>query len=111
MLKPGFSGTRWTFACKLPGERLPRVTRDYVGPWNNRCLLMALSNAIQHFCVRRESPYPIERTQLTTGVLEAAIRSRTAGKPIETPHLDIANQPRDFRPLREMGESWRRRGK
>ena len=107
VLKLGFSGTRWNFACKLAGERLPRVTRHYVGPWNNRCLFMALSNAIQQFMVRRESPYPIERTLLTTGALEAAVRSRAAGQAIETPHLNIAYQARDYRALREMGESWR----
>jgi hypothetical protein len=107
VLKFGFSGTRWNFACKLAGERSPRATNHYVGPWNNRCLFMALSNAIQQFFVRRESPYPVERTLLTTGILNAAVRSRAAGYELETPHLAIAYQPRDFRPLREMGESWR----
>jgi hypothetical protein len=68
---------------------------------------MALSNAIQQFFVRRESPYPVERTLLTTGALEAAVRSRAAGYAIETPHLDIAYRPRDYRALREMGESWK----
>ena len=56
MLKFGFSGTRWNFACKLAGERQPRVTSHYVGPWRNRCLFMALSHAIQHFFVTRQSP-------------------------------------------------------
>jgi hypothetical protein len=107
VLKLGFSATRWNFACKLAGERQPRATGHYVGPWRNRCLFMALSNAIQHFFVRRESPYPVERTLLTTGALEAAVSSRAAGDSIETPHLNIAYQPRDFRALREMGESWK----
>ena len=107
ILRLGFSGTRWNFACKLAGERLPRATSHYVGPWRNRCLFMALSNAIQQFFVRRESPYPLERTLLTTGALEAAVRSRAAGDAMETPHLNIAYQPRDFRALREMGESWK----
>jgi hypothetical protein len=102
-----YSGTRWNFAAKLQGERGPRVTSHYVGPWRNRCLFMALSNAIQQFFVRRESPYPVERTLLTTGILEAAVRSRAAGYALETPHLDIAYQPRDFAGVRERGESWR----
>ncbi len=46
-----YSGTRWNFAAKLAGERLPRATSHYVGPWRNRCLFMALSNAIQQFFV------------------------------------------------------------
>jgi hypothetical protein len=102
-----YSGTRWNFACKLTGERQPRTTSHYVGPWRNRCLFMALSNAIQQFFVQRVAPYPVERTLLTTGALEAAVRSRAAGDVMETPHLNIAYQPRDFRALREMGESWR----
>ncbi len=107
ILKIGYSGTRWHFASKLAGEPRPRVTSHYVGPWNNRCLFMALSNAIQHFFVTRESPVPVERTLLTTGALEASVRSRASGAAIETPHLDIAYAARDFRGLREMGESWK----
>ncbi len=107
MLKLGYSGTRWNFACRLTGERTPRVTSHYVGPWRNRCLFMALSHAIQQFLVTRQSPYPLERTLLATGVVEAAVRSRAAGERLETPHLNIAYQPRDFRALREMGESWK----
>jgi hypothetical protein len=107
VLKVGVSGTRWNFACKLSGEREPRATSHYVGPWRNRCLFMALSNAIQQFFVRRESPYPVERTLLTTGALAAAVDARASGEPVETPHLNISYQPRDFRPLREMGESWK----
>ncbi|MBI3822166.1 MAG: hypothetical protein HY289_05740 [Planctomycetes bacterium] len=106
MLKLGFSGIRWNFACKLAGEKNARATSHHVGPWRNRCLFMALANAIQQFFVRRESPYPVERTLLATGATEAAVRSRAAGEAIETPHLNIAYQPRDFRALRELGESW-----
>jgi hypothetical protein len=107
MLKLGASGTRWNFACKLAGEDEPRVTSHYVGPWNNRCLFMALTHAIQHFFTTRTPPYPAERTLLTTGILEAAVRSRSARQRIATPHLNIAYQPRDFRAFREMGASWK----
>jgi hypothetical protein len=68
---------------------------------------MALAHAIQHFFVTGVSPYPVERTLLTTGVLEAAVRSRAARERIATPHLNISYQPRDFRALREMGASWK----
>ncbi|HWY87503.1 MAG TPA: hypothetical protein VNX28_12295 [Gemmataceae bacterium] len=107
MLKVGSSGTRWNFACKLAGEREPRFTLHHVGPWNNRCLFMALAHAIQQFFVTGASPYPVERTLLTTGVLEAAVRSRGAGERVATPHLNIRYPARDFRALREMGESWK----
>jgi hypothetical protein len=102
-----YSGVRWNFAAKIAGQKMALTTSHYVGPWRNRCLFMALSNAIQQFFVRREAPYPVERTLLTTGALEAAVRSRAAGYGVETPHLNIVYQARDYRNVREMGESWR----
>lgn len=108
MLKVGRRSDRWLFACKLAGEQRPRATSYYVGPWGNRNLFMALSNAVQQFIVRRESPYPVERTLLTTGMVEAAVRSRAQnGRRIDTANLHIAYQPRDWRAYREMGASWR----
>jgi hypothetical protein len=102
------SATRWNFACKLAREETARATAFYSGLWNNRCLFKALAHAIQvHFRDRR-APYPVERTLLTTGILEAAMESRLAGgKDLETPHLAIAYQPRDFRNVREMGATWK----
>jgi hypothetical protein len=107
VLKIGRSSTRWLFGCRLAGERQPRTTSFYTGPWGNRCLFMALSNAIQQLFVRRQAPYPIERTLLTTGATEAAARARAQKTRLRTPHLDIAYQPRDFRAFRETGASWR----
>ncbi len=92
----------------MKGETKPRATSFYVGPWKNRNLFKALSHAIQHLFIHREAPYPIERTLLTTGILEAAMRSRhQAGRPIRTTHLEFAYKPRDFRAMREMGASWK----
>jgi hypothetical protein len=44
-----------------------------------------------------KSPYPIERTLLTTGLVEAGVRSLGTGqKRIETPHLAVRYQaPRE----------------
>jgi hypothetical protein len=68
---------------------------------------MALSHAIQDCFVNGRSPYPVERTLLTTGLTDAVMRSRAVGAALDTPHLDIHYAPRDFRGMREMGESWR----
>jgi hypothetical protein len=107
ILKIGISSTRWNFACRLGGDPQLRATRFYTGPWGNRNLFQALSHAIQdHFRAGR-SPYPVERTLLTTGICEAAMRSRDLGRSIATPHLHIAYEPRDFRACREMGATWR----
>jgi hypothetical protein len=107
VLKLGYSSTRWNFACKLAGEQAVRATSQYVGPWRNRCLFMALAHAIQHFVTTRREPYPVERTLLATGALEAAVRSRAVNERLATPHLDLAYQPRDFSALLEMGASWK----
>ena len=106
VLKVGRRSDRWLFAGKLAGQKKPRATSYYVGPWGNRNLFMALSHAVQHFLVRREAPYPVERTLLTTGIVEAACRSKAQSRAVETPNLRIAYQPRDFRAFREMGASW-----
>ncbi|MFN8855964.1 MAG: hypothetical protein ACK50P_10380, partial [Planctomycetaceae bacterium] len=39
------------------------------------------------------SPYPVERTLLTTGMTAAGIESLFQKKPLETPHLAIEYQP------------------
>ncbi len=101
-------GTKWHFACKLAGEPQPRATSFYVGPWNNRNLFKALSHAIQTHFRERRAPYPVERTLLVTGILDAEMESRfQGGKAMDTPQLAIAYQPRDYRKLREMGGTWK----
>ena len=107
VLKVGSSSTRWNFACRLKGEAKPRASAFYVGPWQNRNLFKGLAHAIQHHFQHGKAPYPVERTLLVTGVLEAAMRSRKAGKPVDTPHLEIGYKPVDFRAMREMGASWK----
>src|SRR5690606_28547206 len=100
MLKVGSSGIRWNFACRLKGDPQSRATSFYVGPWNNRNLFKALSHAIQQHFIRGESPYPVERTLLTTGILDAAMHSRHDGGALRTPHLEFAYAAKDFRSMR-----------
>jgi hypothetical protein len=109
VLRIGSSGTRWNFACRIEGEASPRATRFHVGPWENRNLFKALAHAIQAHFRERRPPYPVERTLLTTGALDAAMDSRIAeGKRLETPWLAaVQYEPTDFRAMREMGETWR----
>jgi hypothetical protein len=104
----GSTADRWNFACRLPGSRQPLATALYNGPWGNLNLFTALSNAIVHFFKTGESPYPVERTLLVSGILDAAMHSHKAGgKPVATPQLEFGYQPRDFSGFRETGESWR----
>jgi hypothetical protein len=108
VLKVGGSGIRWNFACRLKGEAEPRACAFYVGPWNNRNLFKALSHAIQHHFLHGKAPYAVERTLLVTGVLDAEMHSRhEGGKPVDTPHLEFAYEPRNFDDMREMGATWK----
>jgi hypothetical protein len=100
--------SRWSFACRLKGESEPRAAMLYNSPWGNRGLFKALSHAIQHLFVVGKEPYPIERTLLTGGAIEAAMQSFGAKRPIDTPHLNIAYTPTDFKAFRELGGSWRK---
>lgn len=99
--------TTWSFAARIAGEKKPRATSFYVGPWDNRNLFKALDHAIQsHF--KGKTPYPVERTLLTTGILETAMRSRRdGGEPLKTPQLAINYAPTDFRAFRELGDTWK----
>ena len=114
--RDGFRGTvlavggrnRWNFACKKEGASDPLATSFYVGPWENRNLFKALSHAIQTHFREHQAPYPVERTLLVTGILDAAMQSRyEQGRAQATPQLEIAYQPRDYRAMREMGATWK----
>jgi hypothetical protein len=108
VLRVSGDGTRWNFACRVAGEPKPLATSFYVGPWRNRCLFKALAHAIQAHFREGKSPYPVERTLLTTGLTEAGVESHANGdRPYETPHLDFKYAPTDFRAMREMGASWK----
>ena len=58
-------------------------------------------NAIDSLVNTGHAPYPVERTLLTTGVLDAALTSRhEKGKRVETPHLEIAYKPTEWGPAK-----------
>lgn len=107
VLRLGNTSNRWNFACRLKGDDQPRATAIYNGPWGNFNLFSALTNAIVHFFKTGKSPYPVERTLLAGGAIDAAMHSHHAGgKPINTPHLEFSYAATDFRPFRETGASW-----
>jgi hypothetical protein len=105
--KHGSTSDRWNFACQLADERTPFHTSIYNGPWGNFNLFNALSHAIASFFKTGKSPYPVERTLIASGLLEAAMHSHAAGgKVIETPELKIAYATPDWSAFREDGSSW-----
>ncbi|QDU95033.1 twin-arginine translocation signal domain-containing protein [Lignipirellula cremea] len=105
----GSNSNRWNFACRLRDEPKPQATAFFNSPWGNRGLFKALSHAIQQMFITGKEPYPAERTLLTTGIVEAVMRSHAEhGAAIDTPNLNIAYQPGDWSALRESGATWKK---
>lgn len=108
VLKVGGSANRWNFACRLKGDPKIQATAVFNGPWGNRNFFKALSHSAQHFFRERRAPYPVERTLLASGVLDAAMWSRELnGQRICTPNLEWSYSPTDFSAFRESGASWK----
>ena len=80
----------FTFAARLKGKPEPLSTLFYLPPKPNVVYSAALMSKAEETFLTGKTPYPIERTLLTTGLVEACARSIGTGqKRIETPHLAI----------------------
>lgn len=79
------------FAVKLRGQKKPLATwfrLQDAKPYGHFAFLVKAFDKMVH---TGQPPYPIERTLLTTGALDAAMHSHAAdGKRIETPEMKIA---------------------
>lgn len=83
----------FTFAAKLKGEEKPLSTLFYLPPNPNVTYSAALMSKAEETFVSGKAAYPVERTLLTSGLLESAIHSlKTDQKPRKTPHLDVRYQ-------------------
>lgn len=84
----------FSFAARLAGEQKPRATwirLDYTKPFGH---FAWLTQGIEHLVHRRRAPYPIERTLLTTGILDRAMHSLAErGRKFDTPELAIPYRP------------------
>ena len=87
----------FTFAARLKGEAEPLSTLFYLPPTPNVTYSASLMSKAEETFVTGKSPYPIERTLLTTGLVEAGVRSLASNqKRLETPHLTVRYQtPRE----------------
>lgn len=87
----------FTFAARLKGQAEPLSTLFYLPPNPNVVYSAALMQMAEQTFLTGQAPYPVERTLLTTGLVEAGVRSLGSGqKRLETPHLAIRyTAPRD----------------
>jgi hypothetical protein len=77
-------------AVRLKGESQPLSTLFYLPPNPNVMYSAALMSKAEETFLTGKSPYPVERTLLTGGLVEAGCQSLTKGQVrLETPHLAV----------------------
>jgi hypothetical protein len=90
-------GGAFCFAGQIKGQSTPVATHFYLqqpDPFGHFAYLVKAIDSMIH---TGHAPYPVERTLLTTGVLDAMMISRAEGhKRIETPHLEIRYRAADW---------------
>ena len=90
-------GGAFCFAGQIKGEEKPRACQFYLQQPDPFGHFIYLVKAIETLVNSGHSPYPIERTLLTTGILDAVMRSKhQGGNRIETPHLEIKYTPTEY---------------
>lgn len=97
--RDGFRGTilllnghiqDFVFATRIKGEAKPASCMFHLPPPPGAKFFDGLVMNIEKFLENGRSPYPVERTLLTSGVLDFAMTSHAKrGERIETPELDI----------------------
>jgi hypothetical protein len=79
----------FNFAARLRGQTRPLSTLFYLPPNPNVVYSAALMSKVEETFTTGKAPYPVERTLLTSGLVEAGVQSLAANKRIETPHLNV----------------------
>lgn len=93
----------FTFAAKLKGQAEPLSTMFHLPPNPNVVYSAALMNGAENMFMTGRASYPVERTMLTSGLVEAGLKSLAGGqKRLETPHLKVQyTAPRESTFFRE----------
>ena len=79
----------FTFAARLKGQKEPLSTLFYLPPNPNVTYSAALMSKAEETFLTGKAPYPVERTLLTSGLVEAGMKSLASGNLIETPYLKV----------------------
>ncbi len=90
-------GGAFTFACRLRGQEKPLSTLYYLQQPDPFAHFAYQVRAIDAMVQTGHAAYPVERTLLTTGILEAVMISKTEkNRRVPTPYLDVRYQPTDW---------------
>ena len=83
----------FNISARLAGQDLIS-TQFFMPPAPNETYSACLAAKIDQMYQTRATPYPVQRTLLTTGLLEACLKSRHhLNQRLETPHLMESYQP------------------
>jgi hypothetical protein len=94
-------GASFYFACQRKGRDKPEACQFYLQQPDPFAHFAELTKAIDSLVNTGHAPYPLERTLLTTGVLDAVMNSRhEKGKRLDTPHLEIKYTPTEWGPAK-----------
>ncbi len=78
------------FAAKVKGSDDPVSTQFFLTPGPNVTYSACLVAKIEEMVLTGKAPFPVERTMLVSGMLEACLTSRVEGHVrLETPQLDV----------------------
>ena len=81
----------YCFAARLAGEEEPVSMQFFLTPTPNVNYSASLVHKICEMLITGESPIPVERTQIVSGMLEACLDSKMAGNSkLMTDHLRVA---------------------
>jgi hypothetical protein len=90
-------GDGFVFAGKLADRDKPVGCQFYLQEPEPFAHFAYLVRAIDSLVRTSHAPYPVERTLLTTGILDAVMTSKKEkGKKVDTPHLAIKYTPADW---------------
>jgi hypothetical protein len=82
----------FTFAARLSGSSMVS-TQFLLTPEPNVTYSACLVSKIEGMFMTGSAPYPVERTLLTSGILESCLESRKQGnQQLQTPHLKVEYQ-------------------
>ena len=91
----------WLYAARGDGQVLATALRTHGPPYPH---FSYLGLNIEAMFLSGEPQYPVERTLLVSGALDALMDSRHRGHiRLETPHLDVAYRSYETMPIRPTG--------
>ena len=91
----------WSYAARVDGQVLATGLRTHGPPYPH---FSYLGLNIEAMFLSGEPQYPVERTLVVSGALDALMDSRHRGHiRLETPHLDVAYRSYETMPIRPTG--------